>query len=109
MMMPVIVCASLSASLGGLSSSAHPKSRIDRSPSLPTSSSATSSWHHDDHNDDNYDSDHSDHSDHNNDSDNDSDNWFRGPFYLAGCHDISEFSSSLLITRLKGQRSLGLL
>ena len=103
MMMPVIVCASLSASLGGLSSSAHPKSRIDRSPSLPTSSSATSSWHHDDHSDD---GDRTDFSDY---SDNDSDNWFRGPFYLAGCHDISEFSSSLLITRLKGQRSLGLL
>ena len=82
MMMPVIVCASLSASLGGLSSSAHPKSRIDRSPSLPTSSSATSSWHHDDHNDDNYDSDHSDHSDH---SDNDSDNSFRGPFNIGNC------------------------
>ena len=50
MMMPVIVCGSLSASLGGLC--AHPKSRIDRSPSLPTSSNATSSSDYSDDNDD---------------------------------------------------------
>ena len=50
MMMPVIVCGSLSASLGGLC--AHPKSGIDRSPSLPTSSNATSSSDYGDDNDD---------------------------------------------------------
>ena len=43
-MMVMIVCVRLSASLCGLSlHAAHPKSRIDRSPSLPTSSRATSS------------------------------------------------------------------
>ena len=55
MMILMIVCGGLSASLGGLC--AHPKSGIDRSPSLPASSNATSSLEEDDDDNDNNDYD----------------------------------------------------
>ena len=61
-----IVCGGLSASLGGLC--AHPKSGIDRSPSLPASSNATSSLEEDDDDNDNNDYDDDD------DDDDDDDN-----------------------------------
>ena len=84
-MILMIVCGGLSASLGGLC--AHPKSGIDRSPSLPASSNATSSLEEVDDDNDNNDYDDDDDDD---DDDNDED---QVPIHVQ-IHDGEYFTQS---------------
>ena len=81
LMILMTACGGLSASLGGLC--AHPKSGIDRSPSLPASSNATSSLEEDDDDD-------NDNNDNDDDDDNDEDHV---PIHVQ-IHDGEYFTQS---------------